>query len=185
MDEKLKIFKTDKIDKNLDFNCNGISKFGFIIPNKYNDEIIYLPSFEKESKIHHADVLKFTMAKLFQTEKEKNFTQYKKINNNKECYMDSDEIAYSSFMASQNTIVFLNTGDEIFNSGILFMPNNLKDDNQKQKVNEILDYLYEGNDETSQIVLVPPINDTLTNFDQIKVYDLDTYKNTIEKEKSK
>lgn len=177
MDEKLKVFKTSDYTEKLNFDCNSIGRFGFIIPSKYQNRVIYLPDMinNNSSLIHHASVLKFTLGKLFLDEKKEYFEKYKEINSKvDECFMDSDEVAYSSFMASLDSIVFLNTGDEIFKSGILFIPDEQKLDKEKnEKVKEIMDFLLEEKDASSQIVIVPPLKDTIEKEDKIKVYDLD------------
>lgn len=181
MNEKLKSFKTTDCTEKLNFDYNSIGRFGFIIPSKYQNEVIYLPDMiaNDNSSIHHGSVLKFTLGKLFLDEKKKDFEKYKEINSEIDgCFMDSEEVAYSSFMASLNTVVFLNTSDEIFKSGILFIPDNKNlDEDKKRKINEIMDFLYAEKDVCSQIVMVPPLKDTLEKMDRIKTYDLDEFSN--------
>lgn len=181
MNEKLKVFKTSNCTEKLNFDYNSIGRFGFIIPSKYQNKVIYLPDMinNDSSLIHHASVLKFTLGKLFPDEKKEYFEKYKEINSKvDECFMDSDEVAYSSFMASLDSIVFLNTGDEIFKSGILFIPDEQKLDEEKnEKVKEIMDFLLEEKDASSQIVIVPSLKDTIEKEDKIKVYNLDELSN--------
>ena len=181
MNEKLKVFKTSNCTEKLNFDYNSIGRFGFIIPSKYQNKVIYLPDMinNDSSLIHHARVLKFTLGKLFPDEKKEYFEKYKEINSKvDECFMDSDEVAYSSFMASLDSIVFLNTGDEIFKSGILFIPDEQKLDEEKnEKVKEIMDFLLEEKDASSQIVIVPSLKDTIEKEDKIKVYNLDELSN--------
>ncbi len=72
--DKIKIFNQAGELDNLDFNKDGIGEFGFIIPKKYNDTVIYFPqNKDKNRKIHHASVMRFTMGKLFLEEKKNTF----------------------------------------------------------------------------------------------------------------
>ena len=71
MNEKLKSFKTTDCTEKLNFDYNSIGRFGFIIPSKYQNEVIYLPDMiaNDNSSIHHGSGLKFTLGKLFLEEK--------------------------------------------------------------------------------------------------------------------
>lgn len=172
------------INDKLDFSDN-LGKWGFIIPNniKYKDTVFYMPAIEstKENGIHHAKLLKYMLIKLFKEEKNEAFDKYKSCAFREEeaIYMDSEEIAISSFISSLNCIVFLNTSDNIFSSGITFIPEEVEAKNENKNFKEILKYLYEGNDLTSQIVIVPSLNDTINNKKRIKAFDLSEYQEYI------
>ena len=63
MNQNLDIFKTTDTSESLNFDPNSICKFGFVIPEKYENKVIYLPSnvVEEEAFIHHGSVLWFTL----------------------------------------------------------------------------------------------------------------------------
>ena len=187
MDEKLKVFKTSNCTEKLNFDPNSIGRFGFIIPEKYQNEVIYLPDMinSDSSYIHHASVLKFTLGRLFHDEKKDYFEEYRNINSGlSECYMDSDEVAYSSFMASLDTVVFLNTSNDFFKSGMLFIPENQTlDEDKQEKIKETINFLYMERDITSQIAIVPSLKDTLEKLDKVKIYDLGEFRNLDSHEK--
>lgn len=179
--DKLKIFNIAGELDNLDFNKSGIGEFGFIIPKKYNDAVIYFPpNKDNNTKIHHASVMKFMIGKLFLDEKKEHFSNY--INFLKEypeCSMiDSDEIAYGCFMASLNSCVFLNTSNKYDYSGILFIPsNNEKLSSTKIfRIDETVDFLKRNDKyQISEVVLVPSLEDTINNKNIIKIQPLSDY----------
>lgn len=184
MNNDLRSIPVRNINDKLDFS-DGLGKWGFIISNniKYKNTVFYLPALEStaENGIHHAKLLKYMLIKLFKEEKNSSFDLYKSFAFQKEkaIYLDSDEIAISSFISSLNCIVFLNTSDNIFSSGITFIPDEIEEKNEDKNFKEILDYLYEGKDLTSQIVIVPSLSDTLNKKKEIKIYDLEEYQEHI------
>lgn len=190
MNQNLNIFKvTDDDNIPLNFDINSIGRFGFIIPRKYEDKIIYLPSnvIEEKSFVHHGSVLKFTLGKLFKYEKSNFFESFVKINPGDDdmFYMDSEEIAYSSFIASLDSIVFLNTSTVHVKSGMIFIPKDLSsDDSRIERLNQMIYYLKDGENFTSHVVVVPSLNKAL-NSSKMKVYELDEYISLKTKKKNK
>ena len=179
MNQNLDIFKVYDMNTPLNFDIYSIGRFGFIIPKKYENKTIYLPSniIEEESFVHHGSVLKFTLGKLFKYEKSNFFESFVKINPGDDdmFFMDSEEIAYSSFIASLDSIVFLNTSTDHVKSGIIFIPKDLsRDDSRIERLNQIIYYLKDGKNFTSHVVVVPSLNKAL-NSNKIKVYELDEY----------
>lgn len=177
----LNAFHKKNINEDLNFDNKGIGKFGFIMSEKYDDSVMYLPKTSDNVNIHHADILRFSVKKLFKNEYDDWFGKYKNLQINEGVfYMDSDEVAFSSFMCSLNSIVFLNTSDELFNSGILFIPDN-KDCSSERSliVNEVLDFLYKNNDGISQVIIVPSLEKVLNNHLPIKAYDLSEFKDLV------
>ena len=90
MNQDLNIFKTTDTSEPLNFDPNSICRFGFIIPEKYENKVIYLPSniIEEEAFIHHESVLWFTLGKSFADEKRSFLKEYKQV------VQDDDEIFY-------------------------------------------------------------------------------------------
>ena len=179
MNQNLDIFKVYDMNTPLNFDIYSIGRFGFIIPKKYENKTIYLPSniTEEESFVHHGSVLKFTLGKLFKYEKSNFFESFVKINPGDDdmFFMDSEEIAYSSFIASLDSIVFLNTSTDHVKSGMIFIPKDLsRDDSRIERLNQIIYYLKDGKNFTSHVVVVPSLNKAL-NSNKIKVYELDEY----------
>lgn len=183
MNQNLDIFKITDASKSLNFNPNSICKFGFVISKKYENKVIYLPNNvdEKEAFIHHGSVLWFTLEKLFADEKRSFFKEYEQIvhNDDEIFYMDREEIIYSGFLASLNSIVFLNIGDYDFRAGVIFIPKemvkeNNKDEDKSKKLDELLEYL--GDSIVSSIVVVPLLEDILKKHEEIKYYELSEYK---------
>lgn len=189
MNQNLDIFKVYDSNTPLNFDINSIGRFGFIIPKKYENKTIYLPSniIEEESFVHHGSVLKFTLGKLFRHEKNNFFESFTDITPSDDdiFYMDSEEIAYSSFITSLDSIVFLNTGSNHIKSGMIFIPKNLsRDDSRIERLNQIIDYLKDGKSFTSHVVVVPSLNKAL-NSSKMKVYELDEYISLKTKKKNK
>ena len=168
MDERLNRFEKSYDKINFGIDTNG--KYGYIISPKYGDMVLYLPIVESAT-FHHDVTLRFTLGRLFKEEKEELFKDFVEATNNIDTYMDSQEVVKSSFMASIGTLVFLNTSTEYFDSGILFVPEEL-DDFQKEKMNETLSFLNNGDDLTTQIVTVPKIDKILNGEDIVKCYDI-------------
>ena len=179
MNQNLDIFIVYDINTPLNFDVNSIGRFGFIIPKKYENKTIYLPSdvIEEKSFVHHGSVLKFTLGKLFKYEKSNFFESFVKINPGDDdmFFMDSEEIAYSSFIASLDSIVFLNTSTVHVKSGMIFIPKDLSsDDSRIERLNQMIYYLKDGENFTSHVVVVPSLNKAL-NSSKMKVYELDEY----------
>lgn len=181
MNQNLDIFKTTDTSESLNFDPNSICKFGFVIPEKYENKVIYLPSnvVEEEAFIHHGSVLWFTLEKLFAKEKRSFFKEYEQIvhNDNEILYMDSEEIIYSGFLASLNSIVFLNIGDYNFKAGVIFIPKGISKENNEdknKKFDELLEYL--GDSVVASIVVVPPLENILKNHEKVQYYELSEYK---------
>lgn len=181
MNQNLDIFKTTDASESLNFDPNSICKFGFVIPEKYENKVIYLPSnvVEEESFIHHGSVLWFTLKKLFAKEKRSFFKEYEQIvhNDDEIFYMDSEEIIYSGFLASLNSIVFLNIGDYDFKAGVIFIPKGMSKENNEdknKKFDELLEYL--GDSVVASIVVVPPLENILKNHEKVQYYELSEYK---------
>lgn len=181
MNQNLDIFKTTDASESLNFDPNSICKFGFVIPEKYENKVIYLPSnvVEEESFIHHGSVLWFTLEKLFAKEKRSFFKEYEQIvhNDDEIFYMDSEEIIYSGFLASLNSIVFLNIGDYDFKAGVIFIPKGMSKENNEdknKKFDELLEYL--GDSVVASIVVVPPLENILKNHEKVQYYELSEYK---------
>lgn len=181
MNQNLDIFKTTDASESLNFDPNSICKFGFVIPEKYENKVIYLPSnvVEEEAFIHHGSVLWFTLEKLFAKEKRSFFKEYEQIvhNDDEIFYMDREEIIYSGFLASLNSIVFLNIGDYDFKAGVIFIPKGmLKENNEdkNKKFDELLEYL--GDSVVASIVVVPSLENILKNHEKVQYYELSEYK---------
>lgn len=181
MNQNLDIFKTTDTSESLNFDPNSICKFGFVIPEKYENKIIYLPSnvVEEEAFIHHGSVLWFTLEKLFAKEKRSFFKEYEQIvhNDDEILYMDSEEIIYSGFLASLNSIVFLNIGDYDFKAGVIFIPKGMSKENNEdknKKFDELLEYLEDS--VVASIVVVPPLENILKNHEKVQYYELSEYK---------
>lgn len=181
MNQNLDIFKTTDTSESLNFDPNSICKFGFVIPEKYENKVIYLPSnvVEEEAFIHHGSVLWFTLEKLFAKEKRSFFKEYEQIvhNDNEILYMDSEEIIYSGFLASLNSTVFLNIGDYDFKAGIIFIPKGMSKENNEdknKKFDELLEYLEDS--VVASIVVVPPLENILKNHEKVQYYELSEYK---------
>lgn len=181
MNQNLDIFKTTDTSESLNFDPNSICKFGFVIPEKYENKVIYLPSnvVEEEAFIHHGSVLWFTLEKLFAKEKRSFFKEYEQIvhNDDEILYMDSEEIIYSGFLASLNSIVFLNIGDYDFKAGIIFIPKGMSKENNEdknKKFDELLEYLEDS--VVASIVVVPPLENILKNHEKVQYYELSEYK---------
>lgn len=181
MNQNLDIFKTTDASESLNFDPNSICKFGFVIPEKYENKVIYLPSnvVEEEAFIHHGSVLWFTLEKLFAKEKRSFFKEYEQIvhNDDEIFYMDSEEIIYSGFLASLNSIVFLNIGDYDFKAGVIFIPKGMSKENNEdknKKFDELLEYL--GDSVVASIVVVPPLENILKNHEKVQYYELSEYK---------
>lgn len=181
MNQNLDIFKTTDASESLNFDPNSICKFGFVIPEKYENKVIYLPSnvVEEEAFIHHGSVLWFTLEKLFAKEKRSFFKEYEQIAHNDDeiFYMDSEEIIYSGFLASLNSIVFLNIGDYDFKAGVIFIPKGMSKENNEdknKKFDELLEYL--GDSVVASIVVVPPLENILKNHEKVQYYELSEYK---------
>ena len=186
MNQNLDIFKTTDTSESLNFDPNSICKFGFVIPEKYENKVIYLPSnvVEEEAFIHHGSVLWFTLEKLFAKEKRSFFKEYEQIvhNDDEIFYMDSEEIIYSGFLASLNSIVFLNIGDYDFKAGIIFIPKGMSKENNEdknKKFDELLEYL--GDSVVASIVVVPPLENILKNHEKVQYYELSEYKKLAKK----
>ena len=186
MNQNLDIFKTTDTSESLNFDPNSICKFGFVIPEKYENKVIYLPSnvVEEEAFIHHGSVLWFTLEKLFAKEKRSFFKEYEQIvhNDDEIFYMDSAEIIYSGFLASLNSIVFLNIGDYDFKAGIIFIPKGMSKENNEdknKKFDELLEYL--GDSVVASIVVVPPLENILKNHEKVQYYELSEYKKLAKK----
>lgn len=171
MDERLARFEKS-FDK-IEFGIDTDGKYGYIISPKYGNVVLYLPIVESAT-FHHDITLRFTLGRLFKEEKQELYNSFINATNNIDTYMDSDEVAKSTFMASINSLVFLNTSTEYFDSGILFIPEELTDF-QKEKLDETLEFLNKGNDLTTQIVTVPTIDKILNGEDTIKCYDIKDY----------
>lgn len=178
--DKLKVFNTANELDSLNFVKGDIGDFGFVIPEKYNDTVIYFPQNKtNDTKIHHETVLKFTIGKLFLEEKKEYFNAYKEAMKDSECcYMiESDELIYSCFLTSLNSVTFLNTGDNYDNSGIIFIPedSNLSE-TKKFRINEAISFL-EKNDkcQISEVVTVPSLDDILNKTKDIKIQSIDEY----------
>lgn len=189
MNQNLDIFKVYDMNTPLNFDINSIGRFGFIIPKKYENKTIYLPSniIEEDSFVHHGSVLKFTLGKLFKYEKSNFFESFVKINPGDDdmFFMDSEEIAYSSFIASLDSIVFLNTSTNHIKSGMIFIPKDLsRDDSRIERLRQIIAYLKDGKNFTSHVVVVPSLNKAL-NSNKMKVYELDKYISLKTKKKNK
>lgn len=169
------------INERLDFSEFGLGRWGFIIPftKNYKDSVFYMPQIEGDARngIHHATILKYMLIKLFKNERNDFFQDYKKIAFKEEemPYMDSEETAIASFIASLNSIVFTNTSQDQFHSGLLFVPEKTEILQEDKSFLEILDFLYEGKDLTSQIVIVPSLDDAFNNNKKIQVFDLEEY----------
>ena len=181
MNQNLDIFKTTDTSESLNFDPNSICKFGFVIPEKYENKVIYLPSnvVEEEAFIHHGSVLWFTLEKLFAKEKRSFFKEYEQIvhNDDEILYMDSEEIIYSGFLASLNSIVFLNIGDYDFKEGVIFIPKGMSKENNEdknKKFDELLEYLEDS--VVASIVVVPPLENILKNHEKVQYYELSEYK---------
>lgn len=181
MNQNLDIFKTTDTSESLNFDPNSICKFGFVIPEKYENKVIYLPSnvVEEEAFIHHGSVLWFTLEKLFAKEKRSFFKEYEQIvhNDDEILYMDSEEIIYSGFLASLNSIVFLNIGDYDFKAGVIFIPKGISKENNEdknKKFDELLEYLEDS--VVASIVVVPPLENILKNHEKVQYYELSEYK---------
>lgn len=181
MNQNLDIFKTTDTSESLNFDPNSICKFGFVIPEKYENKVIYLPSnvVEEETFIHHGSVLWFTLEKLFAKEKRSFFKEYEQIvhNDNEILYMDSEEIIYSGFLASLNSTVFLNIGDYDFKAGVIFIPKGMSKENNEdknKKFDELLEYLEDS--VVASIVVVPPLENILKNHEKVQYYELSEYK---------
>ena len=181
MNQNLDIFKTTDTSESLNFDPNSICKFGFVIPEKYENKVIYLPSnvVEEEAFIHHGSVLWFTLEKLFAKEKRSFFKEYEQIvhNDDEILYMDSEEIIYSGFLASLNSTVFLNIGDYDFKAGIIFIPKGMSKENNEdknKKFDELLEYLEDS--VVASIVVVPPLENILKNHEKVQYYELSEYK---------
>lgn len=181
MNQNLDIFKTTDTSESLNFDPNSICKFGFVIPEKYENKVIYLPSnvVEEEAFIHHGSVLWFTLEKLFAKEKRSFFKEYEQIvhNDDEILYMDSEEIIYSGFLASLNSIVFLNIGDYDFKAGVIFIPKGMSKENNEdknKKFDELLEYLEDS--VVASIVVVPPLENILKNHEKVQYYELSEYK---------
>lgn len=181
MNQNLDIFKTTDTSESLNFDPNSICKFGFVIPEKYENKVIYLPSnvVEEEAFIHHGSVLWFTLEKLFAKEKRSFFKEYEQIvhNDNEILYMDSEEIIYSGFLASLNSTVFLNIGDYDFKAGVIFIPKGMSKENNEdknKKFDELLEYLEDS--VVASIVVVPPLENILKNHEKVQYYELSEYK---------
>lgn len=181
MNQNLDIFKTTDTSESLNFDPNSICKFGFVIPEKYENKVIYLPSnvVEEEAFIHHGSVLWFTLEKLFAKEKRSFFKEYEQIvhNDDEILYMDSEEIIYSGFLASLNSIVFLNIGDYNFKAGVIFIPKGISKENNEdknKKFDELLEYLEDS--VVASIVVVPPLENILKNHEKVQYYELSEYK---------
>lgn len=181
MENNFNKIPTRDVSEELDFTEFGLGRWGFIIPftDNYKDTVFYMPSIEgnSENGIHHATLLKYMLVKLFKDERNKYFNDYKKIAFKEEemTYMDSEETAHSSFIASLNSIVFLNTSKGRYRSGMLFVPEGIEKTHEDKKLLEILDFLNEGKDLTSQIIIVPSLDDALNNDKKIQVFDLKEY----------
>lgn len=181
MNQNLDIFKTTDTSESLNFDPNSICKFGFVIPEKYENKVIYLPSnvVEEEAFIHHGSVLWFTLEKLFAKEKRSFFKEYEQIvhNDDEILYMDSEEIIYSGFLASLNSTVFLNIGDYDFKAGVIFIPKGISKENNEdknKKFDELLEYLEDS--VVASIVVVPPLENILKNHEKVQYYELSEYK---------
>lgn len=181
MNQNLDIFKTTDTSESLNFDPNSICKFGFVIPEKYENKVIYLPSnvVEEEAFIHHGSVLWFTLEKLFAKEKRSFFKEYEQIvhNDDEILYMDSEEIIYSGFLASLNSTVFLNIGDYDFKAGVIFIPKGMSKENNEdknKKFDELLEYLEDS--VVASIVVVPPLENILKNHEKVQYYELSEYK---------
>lgn len=181
MNQNLDIFKTTDTSESLNFDPNSICKFGFVIPEKYENKVIYLPSnvVEEEAFIHHGSVLWFTLEKLFAKEKRSFFKEYEQIvhNDDEILYMDSEEIIYSGFLASLNSIIFLNIGDYDFKAGVIFIPKGMSKENNEdknKKFDELLEYLEDS--VVASIVVVPPLENILKNHEKVQYYELSEYK---------
>lgn len=181
MENNFENIPTRNITEKLNFDSEGIGHWGFVIPDteKYKDTVFYMPPIKgsSENGIHHATILKYILMKLFKEEVKTNFNNFKNSATfaDGNIYLDSDEIAYSSFMASLESIVFLNTSENLFSSGMLFVPEEVETLNENLKFKEILEFLYEGKDLTSQIVIIPTLKDILENNKPIRAFDLEEY----------
>lgn len=91
--------------------------------------------------------------------------------------MDIDEISLSCFMASLGSIVFINTGNDYFKSGFLFIPEKTSINKKlfDDKVNEIINLLKIDNEDISQIFNIPTLEDTLLNKKIFNVSNLSNY----------
>lgn len=116
------------INEPLDFSQDGLGQWGFVIPEneRYQETVFYMPQIDAtgKNKIHHATLLKYILIKLFKEEKTKFFDTFKTkaLPDEQKIYLDSEEISYASFMASLNSIVFLNTSQDNYLSGMVFIP---------------------------------------------------------------
>lgn len=99
--------------------------------------------------------------------------------------MNSEETAHSSFIVSLNSIVFINTSKNQFRSGMLFVPEEIEKKHEDKCLLEILDFLNEGKDFTSQVIIVPSLNDAFNNDKKIQVFDLEEYQEFLDKRNSK
>ncbi len=187
MDNSLKCFTIKDKTEKLHFDTKGFSHNGFIISPKYDDNTIYLPIVENGD---HSKSLYFTISKLFKEEKHEFYELYsntlKETLTENTYFLDKDEITYSSFLTCYNSIVFLNTGDEYFNSGVLFIPEDesLLSNTQKEKINEVVNYLIDEDELTSRICIVPKMNSTVVDFESIRDYSIREYSEMQNKSKA-
>ncbi len=166
----------ENIDNINEFNISSSDYLGFIIED---NESFLLPN-NKEHRIHHEDSLNFTTSKLYGDYKSKYFNIFKeKVKNlipDNLCFVDSPELTYSFFLASLNKIVFLNSSDMMFISGLLFVPEQEENlsEYQKDALEKVLQIIPKDNNDIN-ILTIPSIEEIKENNCCYKTYSINEY----------
>lgn len=173
----------------IDYNFDGYGQLGYFITNKCDDKIFHLPSPNSNNmSIGHKEITNFVLRRCFSDEYKEYFNKVcDKIRENTPdnvCFVDSPELVNSFFIASVGNILFINSSNKYFFSGLLFVPEDLKSlsEFQRNSLYSILDKFPKENDSV-EVIKIPSIDNILKNGCELNELSVDSYKDMLDEER--